>query len=164
MTRYSSSRGLLLAVAIATTGHVALAQGRIAAPPGGTGTVTLTRVDYDRLLALASKTPVSPNVAPVAAVLNRAEITVRIDAALARATVRIDGETYRSGITKVPLVKGATLIDARLADRPLPMTAEGDTHVAMLAGPAPFSAILELGAPLTITPGRASFTLPVPPA
>jgi hypothetical protein len=155
---------LILAVAMATTGHVGLAQGRIAAPPGGAGTVTLTRVDYDRLLELATKTPVTPNLAPVAAVLNRAEITVRIDAALARATVRIDGETYRSGIIKVPLVKGATLIDARLADRALPMTAEGDTHVAMLAGPAPFSAILELGAPLTITPGRAAFTLPVPPA
>jgi len=164
MTRCSSCRGLILAVAMATTGHVALAQGRIAAPPGGAGTVTLTRVDYDRLLELATKTPVSPNVAPVAAVLNRAEITVRIDAALARATVRIDGETYRAGIIKVPLVKGATLIDARLADRALPMTAEGDTHVALLAGPAQFSAILELGAPITITPGRAAFTLPVPPA
>jgi hypothetical protein len=164
MTRHSISRGLLSAIAIATTAHAALAQGRIVAPPGGAGTVTLTRIDYDRLLELATKTRVSPNVPPVAAVLNRAEITVRIDAALARATVRIDGETYRSGITKVPLVKGATLIEARLADRALPMTAEGDTHVAMLTDPAPFSAILELGAPLTIAPGRASFTLPVPPA
>ncbi len=164
MTRCSSCSGLLLAAAIAATSHGVLAQVRIAAPPGGAGTVTLTRVDYDRLLELATKTPVAPNVAPVAAVLNRAEITVRIDATLARATLRIDGETFRSGIIKVPLVKGATLIDARLADRPLPMTTEGDTHVAMLGGPASFTATLELGAPLSITPGRASFTLPVPPA
>jgi hypothetical protein len=164
MTRHSNAVWLLLGLAVAASGQVALARQVTREPQGSTGTVTLTRVDYDRLLDLATKTPIPANAAPVAAVLNRAEITVRIDAALARATMRIDGETYRTGITRVPLLKRATLIDARLADRALPMNAEGDLHVAMLTGPAPFSATLELGAPVMVTPGRASFTLPVPPA
>src|SRR5436190_11390563 len=37
-------------------------------------------------------------------------------------------------------------------------------HMALLPGPGPFALTLEWGAPLIFSPGRASFTLPVPPS
>jgi hypothetical protein len=62
------------------------------------------------------------------------------------------------------LISGATLTDATVDGRPLPLAVEGNTHSAVLPGPAPFAVTLEWAAPLAFTPGRASFTLPVPPA
>ena len=64
----------------------------------------------------------------------------------------------------MPLISNATLLDARTADRPLPLIAEGNAHVALVAGPASFSATLEWGSSITTSPGRGSFVLPVPPA
>ena len=60
------------------------------------------------------------------------------------------------------LMSGATLMEASVAGRPLPLTADGNAHAALVPGPGPFSLSLEWGAPLTFSPGRASFTLPVP--
>jgi hypothetical protein len=131
---------------------------------GAVGTVTLPRTDYDRLLDLAGQHPARPDTPPLAAALTRADIRVRVDRAVARATVQIDGQIFRAGMVKVPLIRRATLLDARLADRPLPMVAEGDAHNALLAGPSTFSATLDVGMPLTNAPGRGSFFLPVPPA
>ena len=113
-------------------------------PPRGSvgqlGTVTLTRADYDRLIDLANRKPAGPEAPPVAGALTRADIRARVDGVVARATIHVDGEVFRNGMTKVPLIKGATLLDARADNRPLPVVAEGDTHLAVLAGPATFSA------------------------
>ncbi len=98
----------------------------------------------------------------MAGALTRADIRARVDGVVARATIHVDGEVFRNGMTKVPLIKGATLLDARADNRPLPVVAEGDTHLAVLTGPATFSATLEIGAALSLTPGRGAFTLPVP--
>jgi hypothetical protein len=124
----------------------------------------MTRVDYDRLLDLALRQPAAPEQPPVPAALTRADLRVRVDGAIARATIQVDGEVFQTGTMKVPLIKGATLLDARMSERPLPLATEGETHIAMLPGPAPFSATLETGAPLVMTPGRGSFVLAVPPA
>ena len=157
------SRTLLVAAsAIVLTGLPALAQDLPRASPGAAGTVTLTRAEYDRLLDLGTRRPVGPENAPVPAVLTRADIRVRVDATSARATMRLDGEVLRAGIAKVTLVKNATLLDARLENRPLPIVAEGGAHVALVAGPGAFSATLQVGAPIAFQPGRASFVLPVP--
>ncbi|HEY7055219.1 MAG TPA: hypothetical protein VH458_01780, partial [Vicinamibacterales bacterium] len=129
---------------------------------GSAGTVTLTRTEYDRLLDLASRKPGGPEAPPVPAALTRADVRVRVNGTVARATIQVDGEVFRNGIAKVPLIKGATLLEARADNRPLPVVAEGDTHLAVLAGPAVFSATLEIGAALSLTPGRGAFTLPVP--
>jgi hypothetical protein len=131
-------------------------------PPGPAGTVTLSRTEYDRLLDLANRKPSPPDVAPVAAALTRAEISVRVDGTVARATMLVEGEVFRNGVAKVPLIKGATLLDARAENRPLPVVAEGDLHVAFLSGPTTFAATLEVGTPLSFTPGRGTFVLPVP--
>ena len=129
---------------------------------GPAGTVTLSRTEYDRLLDLANRKPSPPDTAPVAAALTRVDISVRVDGSVARATMLVEGEVFRSGVAKVPLIKGATLLDARAENRPLPVVAEGDLHVAFLSGPSTFAATLEVGTPISFTPGRGVFMLPVP--
>jgi hypothetical protein len=146
-----------LALAIAPG---AFAQGL---PPGGPGTVTLSRADYDRLLDLSIRKPVPVETTPAAA-LTRADIRVRVAGASARSTMRLDGEVFRAVVARVPLIKGATLLEARMDNRPLPVVAEANAHVALVQGPGPFSATLEVGTPLTFSPGRGTFVLPVPAA
>ena len=131
-------------------------------PLGAAGTVTLSRTEYDRLLDLANRKPSPPDTPPVAAALTRADISVRIDGSVARATMVVEGQVFRTGIVKVPLIKGATLLEARAENRPLPVVAEGDLHVAFLPGPTTFAATLEVGTPLSFSPGRGMFVLPVP--
>jgi hypothetical protein len=131
---------------------------------GPAGTVTLSRTDYDRLLDLATRQPRPPDGAPLPAALTQTDVRVRVAAGVVRATMTVEGEVFQTGTVKVPLISNATLLDARRADRPLPLVAEGNSHVAVVAGPAAFSATLEWGSVVTTTPGRGSFTLPVPPA
>jgi hypothetical protein len=131
-------------------------------PLGPAGTVTLSRTEYDRLLDSANRKPSPTDTAPVAAALTHVDISVRVDGSVARATMLVEGEVFRSGVAKVPLIKGATLLDARAENRPLPVVAEGDLHVAFLPGPTTFAATLEVGAPVSFAPGRGVFVLPVP--
>ena len=126
--------------------------------------MTLSRTDYDRLLDLASRQPRPPDSAPLPAALTRADIRARVDAGAVRATMTVNGEVFQTGSVKVPLISNATLLDARSTDRPLPLVAEGNAHVAVVTGPASFSATLEWGTSITASPGRGSFVLPVPPA
>src|SRR4051812_47840507 len=72
-------------------------------PAGQAGTVTLSRGDYDRLLDLANARPRPGETAPVPAALTRADIRVRAAGASARATMRVDGEAFRPGLSKVTL-------------------------------------------------------------
>ena len=141
-----------------------LVSASIAAAQGAPGTVTLSRAEYDRLIDLAATQPRGGDVAPVAAALTRAEIRVRVSGTSARATMRLDGAVFRPGISRLPLIKGATLLDARMDSRPLPVISDGGTHVALVNGPSTFSATLEVGTPITFAPGRGSFVLPVPNA
>ena len=132
-------------------------------PFGAPGTITLTRAEYDRLLDLAS-TAGGGDQAPVAAALTRANIHVRVDATAARATMSVDGQAFRLGISRVTLIGNAILLDARMDSHPLPVAVDNGTHVAFVNGPSTFAATLEVGSPLTFTPGRGSFVLPVPNA
>jgi hypothetical protein len=135
-----------------------------AGAPGPAGSVTISRPEYDRLLDLASRQPRPADAPPIAGALTRADIRARVGAGVVRATMQVDGEVFRTGPAKIPLVTGATLIEARMANGPLPLLVEGDAHVAVITGPSIFSAVLEWGAPLTTTPGRGAFVMPVPPA
>jgi hypothetical protein len=76
----------------------------------------------------------------------------------------VDGEVFRAGMAKVMLIKNATLLDARMDNRPLPVIAEGGGHVALVTGPGTFSATLDVGTALSFSPGRGAFVLPVPAA
>ena len=133
-------------------------------PAGPAGTVTLTRIEYDRLLDLGALRPPRVDVLPTAGALTRADIRVRVSDGVARATMRVDGEVFRPGVARIPLIKDATLIDAGIENRALPIITEGGTHFALVSGPATFAATLEAGASVGFTPGRASFVLPVPHA
>ena len=133
-------------------------------PRGGPGTVTMTRTDYDRLIDLASQPVRGTDALPVPAALTRVDIRARVDGSTVRASMQLDGEVFRAGVSKVRLIKGATLLAARMGDRPLPLLAEAGNHFALLTGPSTFSATLEVGTAVTTTPGRGTFTLPVPEA
>jgi len=150
--------GLVIACSVVATFTVQ-AQER-----GPAGTVTLSRTDYDRLLDLANRQPRPADRAPLPAALTRADIRARVSGGTVRATMMVDGEVFQSGTVKVPLIANATLLDARSGDRPLPLISEGNSHVAVVSGPATFSAALEWGTAVTTGPGKGSFLLPVPPA
>ena len=126
--------------------------------------VTLSLTEYNRLMDLASRPPQGPSLAPVGAVLSSADLRVRIDRETAHGVFNLAGDVLRPGINRVPLVAGATLIEGSASGRPLPLSADGAMHVALLPGPGPFALTLEWGAPLLFAPGRASFRLPVPPS
>lgn len=156
---------LLPTLAVVLAAYVLLPVATLLAQERGpAGTVTLSRTDYDRLLDLASRQPRPPDAAPLPAALTRADISARVDGGAVRATMTVNGEVFQTGSVKVPLISNATLLDARSTDRPLPLVAEGNAHVAVVTGPASFSATLEWGTSITASPGRGSFVLPVPPA
>src|SRR6185436_7026352 len=126
--------------------------------------VTMTLAEYNRLLDLAARAPAAPAAAPVAAVVSSAELRITVDRESARGSFNLAGQVLQSGVSRVPLVSGATLIDATAAGRPVPLVADGQTINALVAGPGPFALALQWGGPLLFRPGRASFVLPVPQA
>jgi len=123
-------------------------------------TVTLTVTEYNRLIDLAARPPQPQTAAPVAAVVSSADLRVRVDRETARGVFAVAGDVLRSGVAKVAVLDGATLVDATIAGRPLPLIAEGTAHTALLPGPGPFTLNLEWGAPLSFAPGKGSFVLP----
>jgi hypothetical protein len=156
-----TSKTMTLATMLLMAAHAASAQ----QPPRPNETpraVTLTLAEYNRLIDLASRPPQAPATAPVAAVLASSDLRVRVDRDTARGVFTVNGDALRSGVSRVSLITGATLIDASAGGRPLPLVADGAAHTALIPGPGPFSLTLEWGAPLTFRPGRAAFMLPVP--
>lgn len=152
-----NTRSSVLAFALLVNPWISTAQDR-----GAAGTVTLPRAEYDRLLDLSARAPAVAERPPVAATVTRADMRVRISGSMARATIAVDGEVFQTGPVKVPLITGATLLDARITGQQLPLTTEQNTMSTVLTGPRPFAITLEWAAPLTFSPGRAAMTLPVP--
>jgi Carboxypeptidase regulatory-like domain len=156
-----TSKMTTVAAILMMTAHAASAQ----QPPRPNETpraVTLTLAEYNRLIDLAGRPTQAPTSAPVAAVLASSDLRVRVDRDTARGVFTVNGDALWSGVSRVNLISGATLIDASAAGRPLPLVADGAAHTALIPGPGPFSLTLEWGAPLTFRPGRAAFVLPVP--
>jgi hypothetical protein len=126
--------------------------------------VTMTLAEYNRLLDLAARAPVGAAPAPVAAIVASADLKVTVDRETARGVFNVSGQVLQSGVSRVTLLQGATLVDANAGGRPVPLLADGQTVTALIAGPNPFALTLEWGGPLVFRPGRASFLLPVPQA
>jgi len=160
-------RFVFVGVALLFTSDPAAAQpARPGEPPRSdpARTVTLSLTEYNRLVDLAGR-PAPPTTAPpVSAVLASADLRVRVDRDTVHGVFNLAGDVLRSGITRVPLIAGATIIEANADGRPVPLAIDGGAHTALLPGPAPFAVTLEWGAPLAFAPGRASFSMPVPPA
>jgi hypothetical protein len=141
---------------------LALASDTAAQERGPVGTVTLTRPEYDRLVDLAGRQMEPPEAPPSAAALSKADLRVRVDGATAVGTIALRGEVLGRGVFKVPLIAGATLIDARSDDRPVPLLVENNVHTAVVAGPSTFSTVLGWASSVSYAPGRGSFALRVP--
>lgn len=152
----------LAILAVSAASPAAARQAPPPSPDRMPGTVTLRVGDYDLLLDRASAQPAGAVQPPIPAVVARAELTGRVDGEVARGTLRLEGEVFQRGAVKVPLVSGATLAEGRADGRTLPLLQDGDAHVGILDGPAPFVVTLDWAAPIEPTPGRVSVLLPQP--
>jgi len=153
---------MILAAALASV-HGASAQ-QPSRPTDAARSVTMPLNEYNRLVDLANRPPGPAPAAPVPAVLSTADLQIRVEKDSARGAFTLSGNVLRPGTHRVVLLTGGAVLDATLGDRPLPMISEKDAHAALLGGPGAFTATLQWGGAVTFAPGRASFTLPVPPA
>jgi hypothetical protein len=142
----------------------ALSQQKTDPPAPAAGNVTLSLDEYNRLLALASRPGKKSEAPPLPYILKHAELKFRVVNADVLGSIEFEGETLSANMTKVPLITGATVLDARHGAKPLPLLLENGTHTAILPGESEFSVTLDAGLPVSIETGRASFSLPVPAA
>ena len=145
-------------------GCVCIAQEKSTLPLPDSGNVTLTLDEYNRLVALAAKPPKGTDVAPLPYSIKHADMKLHIEHDGVRGSLQLQGEVFRKGVSKVPLITGMTILDAHQNGKDLPLLQENGTHMALLSGPGEFSVTLDTGLPLRIEAGRASFNLPVPAA
>jgi hypothetical protein len=142
----------------------AIGQLRNDLPVPDSGNVTLSLEEYNRLVELAAKTPKKPEIPPLNYSVKRADLKLRVENDSVRGTVELEGEVFKKGFAKVPLTMGMTVLDARQENKALPLQQEHGVQTAVLTGPGEFFITLNTGLPLNIEAGRASFSLPVPPA
>ncbi len=121
----------------------------------------MSRTEYDRLLDLAGRKPAGPEHAPGRGADPRRHPRPRRGAVGPRDDA-VDGEVFRRGVAKVPLIKGATLLEARMDNRPLPVIAEGGARRARDGSGDVLARRSKSGRALSFTPGRGAFILPVP--
>jgi len=156
---------LILICATMASGQQKTARIDVALPaPGGAGTVTLSLAEYNRLSELAARKPKTAEAPPLSFTLARAAFNLHVEERSLTGGVDIEGSVLEKGAVKVPMTTGLTVLEARRANNPLPLLREGQTHFAVLEGPAPFSVSLNIASTLTVEAGRASFILPVPAA
>jgi Carboxypeptidase regulatory-like domain len=128
------------------------------------GHVTLSVEEYNRLLEIAAKRPKGPEKPPLAYTIQSAALKLRVEGESVVGSVDLKGEVLDKQSVKVPLVTGVTVLDALQSGRPLPLMQQGGVHSAILGGASDYDITLQAGLPLTIEPGRASFTLTAPVA
>jgi len=131
-------------------------------PLPDSGDVTLPLDEYNKLLELASRRVKKPDVAPQNFSIKCADLKFRVDGSSVAGSVQLEGEVFKKGVIKVPLVKGMTTFDAKQDGKGVPLQQENGTQIAILNGPADFVITLNAGLPLRIDAGRASFSLPAP--
>lgn len=153
-----------LALVFCLGAAVSIAQEKSTLPLPDPGNVTLTLDEYNRLVALASRLPKYAELAPIPYSLEHANLKLSVGNDGVRGTVELLGKVFHKGVSKVPLVSGMTVFDARQNGKGIPLIQENGTHTALLPGPGNFSVALDSGMPLKIEAGRASFNLPVPAA
>ncbi len=150
------------AIVLLTIAATLGAQNAIPALPPGS--VTLPLDEYNKLVELASQPRRPSDLPPIDSAIRAAEMNLEAGSSTVTGKVTLDGEVFAKGDRKVPLVSGMIVTDAQQQGNPLPISLEGNAHVALLPGPSEFSATLDVGLPLNMEPGRASFSLPVPSA
>jgi hypothetical protein len=149
---------LIAAALAATTAH---AQDR---PAGGPGTVTLQLSEYERLLDRVARPPKGAEAPPVDAVVARATMKLRVADDFVRGVFRLEGEVFKKGPARVPLISGATLLETTLQNATPPMALENGRHSAILVGPRAFDMEMTWGSAILSEPGRAAVYVPLPVA
>ncbi|HTF27070.1 MAG TPA: hypothetical protein VK937_24685 [Candidatus Limnocylindria bacterium] len=155
---------IVLAWMLVLPGFAAAADDVALPPVPASGNVTLPLDEYNRLVELASKPTRKPDTPPVPYTMKRADLKFRVANESVQGTVQLQGEILHKGATKIPLTTGMAVLDARQEGKGLPLELDNGTHTAVLTGPADFAVTLDVGLPLSIEAGRASFSLPVPSA
>src|SRR5487761_1037683 len=122
-------KNLFLAVAL-LTGAAAWGQNRLTPPVPPPGDVSLPLDEYNRLLELAGKTPKHAEPAPLPYVLKQADLKFRVADETVMGTVRLQGETFRKGETKVALTSGMTILDLKQDGKALPFEHEAGIETA----------------------------------
>jgi hypothetical protein len=140
------------------------AQDRRDYPLPSSGNVTLPLDEYNKLVELASKPEKKLEIPPISYAIKHAELKLRVASESVSGTVQCDGEIFTKGISTIPLMNTPAVLNARQANKVLPLIQEDGMHTAILSGPGEFSIMLDAGIPLNIESGRASFSLPVPAA
>ena len=154
------ARAMILAFALAAC---ASAQDRAAIPVPASGNVTLPLDEYNKLLELAAKPVKKPEAPPVGFAMQRADLRFEAGIDSVSGTVELDGEVYGKTATRVALLSGFTIVDAQQKGKDLPLQMDNGAQTAVL-GPGEFSLAISAMLPLSVEPGRTSFTLPVPSA
>lgn len=149
---------LSLALALSAT----LADAHTDDKQAGAGTVTLPLSDYDRLLERAARPPRLPEAPPIDAIVSRGEMKLRVADDFVRGVFKLEGEVFRKGPARIPLIQGATLLETTLQGTTPPLALENGRHSAILVGPRSFEIEMGWGAPVLSEPGRASVSIPVP--
>jgi hypothetical protein len=152
---------ILLALML-VAGAVAVAQQKNVLPMPDSGNVSLPLDEYNKLVELAANPPKKPIVPPLNFSLKRADLKLKVEDDHISGTMQLEGETFKKGLMKVPLTTGMTILDARQEGKAVPLEQENGGQVAILAGPAEFSILLNAALPLGIEAGRASFLVTVP--
>jgi hypothetical protein len=140
------------------------AQQRDLLPLPTSGNVTLSLDEYNRLITLAAKPVKKPDGAPLNYAIQNADLKLHVTSDSVLGSIQLAGETYTKTATKVALTTGVTILDARQDGKLLPLQLDNGMTTAVLPGSSAFAVALDAGLPLGIEAGRASFTIPVPPA
>ena len=83
--------------------------------------VTLSLTEYNRLIDLANRPQPGPAIAPVGAIVASADLRIRVDKDTAQGVFTLTGDVLRPGVSRVPLVSGATLMEGTMQGRTLPL-------------------------------------------
>ena len=133
-------------------------------PVPAPGSVTIPLDEYNHLIELAGRPTRKPDLPALPYVLKRAELKLTAGVGSIIGKIQLEGEVFNQSITKVPLVTGLTVFDAQRDGKSLPLLQDGGTHIGVLPGNNTFNVTLDVGLPLVVEAGRASFRLPVPAA
>jgi hypothetical protein len=133
-------------------------------PLPNSGDVTLPLDQYNKLLELASKPTKRPEAPPQNYSIQCAELKFQVENQSVLGSVHLEGEVFKKGVIKVPLIRDMITLDAQQDGKGVPLQQENGVQIAVLNGPSDFVIALNTALPLRIETGRASFTLPVPAA
>src|ERR1041385_947852 len=125
--------------------------------PGPTGTVTLSLLEYNRLVELAAKKPKPPEPPPLSFLISRAAFTLKAANDAISGSMDIEGEVLRNGPTKIPVSSGLLVTGARQSQKPIPLMEDASRHSVVVTGPGGFGVSLNVASQLIVEAGGASF-------